>query len=247
MDLLELGVNFFVTLFALTDPVGNIPIFAAATVTATAAQRRTIALYIALFAAFFMGFFYLTGLGLLEFFGISLPAFRIAGGILLFMLGLDMTRTDFMAHFADPDADAAVPAGTAAGVEPGDTRAKRALVHAYARKRFERLIVPFGMPLLIGPGAISAVIIQAGEANKLGPQGTAVGLAAIAATGLAIMLAFWLTGPISRILGKIGMAIVVRVLGLILCALAVQFIISGIGETTHGIIRAAVANPVSAH
>ena len=247
MDLLELGVNFFVTLFALTDPVGNIPIFAAATATATAVQRRTIALYIALFAAFFMGFFYLTGLGLLEFFGISLPAFRIAGGILLFMLGLEMTRSDFMAHFADTEADTPAPTPTT-GVEPGDTRAaQRAHTHAYARRRFERLIVPFGMPLLIGPGAISAVIIQAGEASKAGPQGTAVGLAAIAATGVAIMLAFMLTGPISRVLGKIGMSIVVRVLGLILCALAVQFIISGLSETTHGLIRAAVANPVSAH
>lgn len=236
MDLLELGVNFFVTLFALTDPVGNIPIFAAATATATAAQRRTIALYIALFAAGFMALFYLSGLALLEFFGISLPAFRIAGGILLFMLGLDMTRSDFMAHFEDPDAAAVVTEG----VEPGDTRAQN---RDYARKRFERLIVPFGMPLLIGPGAISAVIIQAGNAAKVGPQGTAVGLVAIVATAAAIMVAFMLTGPISRVLGKIGMSIVVRVLGLILCALAVQFIISGLGETTYGVIRSAIASP----
>ena len=238
MDLLELGVNFFVALFALTDPIGNIPIFAAATATATAAQRRTIALYIALFAAGFMAFFYLTGLALLDFFGITLPAFRIAGGILLFMLGLDMTRSDFMAHFADPE-DTAAPKSLE-GVEPGDTRE---LTRAYARRRFERLIVPFGMPLLIGPGAISAVIIQAGDAAKLGPSGMAVGLGAIAATGVAIMAAFMLTGPISKVLGKVGMAIVVRVLGLILCALAVQFIISGLGETTYGFIRSAIANP----
>lgn len=237
MDLLELGVNFFVALFALTDPIGNIPIFAAATATASAVQRRTIALYIALFAAGFMAFFYLTGLALLDFFGITLPAFRIAGGILLFMLGLDMTRSDFMAHFADPE-DAGPP--SMEGVEPGDTRAQ---TRAYARRRFERLIVPFGMPLLIGPGAISAVIIQAGDAAKLGPSGVAVGLGAIAATGVAIMAAFMLTGPISKVLGKVGMAIVVRVLGLILCALAVQFIISGLGETTYGFIRSSIANP----
>ncbi len=237
MDLLNLGVNFFVALFALTDPIGNIPIFAAATATATAAQRRTIALYIALFAAGFLAFFYLSGLALLEFFGITLPAFRIAGGVLLFMLGLDMTRSDFMNHFADPDLGTA----TAPGVEPGDTRAA---VRAYARRRFERLIVPFGMPLLIGPGAISAVIIQAGDAARFGAQGTAVGLAAIAAAALAIMLIFALTGPISRLLGGIGMAIVVRVLGLILCALAVQFILSGIGEATQGLILPTITNPV---
>jgi multiple antibiotic resistance protein len=241
MNLLELGVNFFVALFALTDPIGNIPIFAAATATATAVQRRTIALYIALFAVGFMAFFYLTGLALLDFFGITLPAFRIAGGVLLFMLGLDMTRSDFMAHFADPD-DAGPP--SMEGVEPVATPAQtRAHTRAYARKRFERLIVPFGMPLLIGPGAISAVIIQAGDAAKLGPSGVAVGLGAIGLTGVAIMLAFMLTGTISKILGKVGMAIVVRVLGLILCALAVQFIISGLGETTYGVIRSSIANP----
>ncbi len=243
MNLLELGVNFFVALFALTDPIGNIPIFAAATATATAAQRRTIALYIALFAAGFMAFFYLTGLALLDFFGITLPAFRIAGGVLLFMLGLDMTRSDFMAHFADPD-DAGPP--SMEGVEPAPTPAQaRAQTRIYARKRFERLIVPFGMPLLIGPGAISAVIIQAGDAAKLGPSGVAVGLGAIGLTGVAIMLAFMLTGTISKILGKVGMAIVVRVLGLILCALAVQFIISGLGETTYGFIRSSIANPAA--
>lgn len=244
MNLLELGVNFFVALFALTDPIGNIPIFAAATASATPAQRRTIALYIALFAAGFMAFFYLTGLALLDFFGITLPAFRIAGGVLLFMLGLDMTRSDFMAHFAEPE-DASGPPSME-GVEPGDTRAHtRELTRAYARKRFERLIVPFGMPLLIGPGAISAVIIQAGDAAKLGVQGMAVGLGTIAATGAAIMVAFMATGPISKILGKVGMAIVVRVLGLILCALAVQFIISGLGETTYGFIRSSIANPAA--
>jgi multiple antibiotic resistance protein len=237
MNLLELGVNFFVALFALTDPIGNIPIFAAATATASPVQRRTIALYIALFATGFMAFFYLTGLGLLDFFGITLPAFRIAGGVLLFMLGLDMTRSDFMSHFADKDTGEGAPN---LAVEPGDLKAAN---RAYARKRFERLIVPFGMPLLIGPGAISAVIIQAGDAARLGPSGLAVGLGAIAATGTAIMAAFMLTGPISKLLGKVGMAIVVRVLGLILCALAVQFIISGLGETTYGVIRSSVANP----
>jgi len=241
MNLLELGVNFFVALFALTDPIGNIPIFAAATATATPAQRRTIALYIALFAAGFMAFFYLTGLALLDFFGITLPAFRIAGGVLLFMLGLDMTRSDFMAHFAEPES-AGPP--SMEGVAPAPTPAQaRADTRAYARKRFERLIVPFGMPLLIGPGAISAVIIQAGDAAKLGAPGIAVGLTTIAATGVAIMVAFMATGPISKILGKVGMAIVVRVLGLILCALAVQFIISGLGETTYGFIRSSIANP----
>lgn len=228
MNLLELGVNFFVALFALIDPIGNVPIFAAATVGATPPQRRLVAVYISGFATAFLAFFFFTGLGILEFFGISLSAFRIAGGVLLFLLGLDMSRSDFMSTFADAEAN-----------EIKDPK-------AYARKRFERLVVPFAMPLLIGPGAISTVIIQASEANRHGAAGTAVGAVAIAAVGLATLLAFLATGPITKLLGRVGMAIVVRVLGLILCAMAVQFILVGVSDATHNVITRSVAKPYAA-
>ena len=98
----EFGVNFFVAMFALIDPIGNVAVFAAATSKASPAGRRWVALYISLFSLGFLAFFYFTGLSLLRFFGISLPAFRIAGGILLLLLGLDMTRGDMTAAFADP-------------------------------------------------------------------------------------------------------------------------------------------------
>lgn len=231
MDLVQLGVNFFVALFALIDPVGNIPLFAAATSDATSAQRRQIAIYITLFSVLFLAFFHVTGLWLLRFFGISLPAFRIAGGILLFLLGLDMTRSDFLSVFA--------------GVEGGGPND----VEGYARRRFEKLLVPFAMPLLIGPGAISTVIIQAGEAqaHAHGWTGHVVGLCAIAAVGLTMLASFFMSGPISRLLGKVGMAIVVRVLGLVLCAMAVQFVLAGANESTRGLILPGVAQPYSHH
>lgn len=228
MSLAVLAVNFFVALFALIDPVGNVPIYAAATSGATSAQRRRLALYLSLFIVGFLAFFFFTGLALLQFFGISIAAFRIAGGVLLFLLGLEMTREDFLAVFAEAE-------HVAEGEPP--------TVREYARRRFERLIVPFGMPLLIGPGVISAVIIQASEVKKFGLNGVLVGLGVILAVGVATFASFALTGPITRALGKIGMAIVVRVLGLILCALAVQFIIAGIGEATQGIITPGVARP----
>src|SRR5580692_9566550 len=95
MSLADLSVNFFVALFALIDPVGNVPVFAAATVGATAAGRRLLAFYIALFSMVFLSLFFFSGLAILQFFGVSLPAFRIAGGILLFLMGLDMARNDF--------------------------------------------------------------------------------------------------------------------------------------------------------
>src|ERR1700761_1375936 len=132
MSLTDLSVNFFVALFALIDPIGNVPVFAAATVGATAAGRRRLALYISIFSTGFLALFFVSGLSILRFFGVSLEAFRIAGGILLFLLGIDMARNDFTTRFAD--------AGEAGPVSTS----------AYARARFERLVVPFAMPLLIG-------------------------------------------------------------------------------------------------
>ncbi len=225
----DLAVNFFVALFALIDPVGNIPLFAAATVGIAAAPRRRLAIYISLFAFIFLTVFYFSGVSVLQYFGISMPAFRIAGGVMLFLLGLEMARDDFTAKFE--------PAAGPAEVEAVRNPAR------YAAKHFERLIVPFGTPLLIGPGAISTVVIYAAETSRLGWSGRVGGVAAIAGVSLAVMVAFLASGVISKALGKIGMTIIVRVLGLILCALAVQFIIVGLADATGGIIRAKAAHP----
>jgi multiple antibiotic resistance protein len=229
MSQAELSVNFFVALFALIDPIGNVPVFAAATAGATSGARRRIAFYIALFVFGFTSLFLFSGLALLEFFGISMPAFRIAGGVILFMLGLDMARDDFTAKFAE-------------AAETGDVADPR----LYARKRFERLIVPFAMPLLIGPGAISTVVIYASEAERLGVAGAAWGVGVIFAIAVVTMLCFWATPLISKLLGRIGLTIVVRVLGLILCAMAVQFFIGGIADITTGVIRPEAATPYPA-
>jgi multiple antibiotic resistance protein len=230
MSLTEYAVNFFVALFALLDPIGNVPVFAAATAGALAAGRRWVAVYISLFAFLFMTFFFFSGLALLEFFGISLPAFRIAGGVILFLMGLEMARDDFTAMFAD-------------AAEGAETEGAR----AYARRRFERLVVPFAMPLLIGPGAISSVVIFASEAKRFGLQGMAAGVGVIAAVSVVTMLCFWLTPVISRLLGRIGLTIIVRVLGLILCAMAVQFIIVGVSDVARGgIIKSDVLAPYAA-
>jgi multiple antibiotic resistance protein len=229
MSLTELSVNFFVALFALIDPIGNVAVFAAATMGATTAGRRQLTVYIALFSFVFLAAIYFTGLSILQFFGVSMQAFRIAGGILLFLLGLDMARDDFTARFADETE----------GGEPLSTR-------AYARQHFERLVVPFAMPLLIGPGAISTVVIYAAEAKDFGLPGMMAGVGVIAAIAVSILISFWMTGLISRVLGKIGMTIVVRILGLILCAMAVQFIIAGIAGSTHNLVRRDAVTPYAA-
>lgn len=218
------AVNFFVALFALIDPIGMVPFFAAATLGQSGRDRAQIAALISLFALGFLAFFYFAGLSLLAFFGISLPAFRIAGGVILFIAGLDMVRGDQKQKEADAE-----------GAKPK----RRESVGA----RFERMIVPFTMPLLIGPGAISTVIIYASEGKALGLPGAAIGVAVIAGVAVCTLVAFLLTPVISRILGQVGLSIVVRVLGLILCAMAVQFLLSGFSDATRGFIRHDAAVP----
>ena len=226
MSQTEFAVNFFVALFALIDPVGIVPFFAAGTAGVSGRDRAQIALYISLFELAFLTFFYFTGLGLLAFFGISLPAFRIAGGIILLLVGLDMVRDDPSSKSAD-------------AVEGTAPKAKRESVG----RRFERMIVPFAMPLLIGPGAISTVIIYASQAKGFGLPGAAIGVGVIAGVSATTLLAFLLTPIITRLLGRIGLSIVVRVLGLILCAMAVQFILAGFSDATRGFIRHDTAAP----
>ena len=219
------AINFFVALFALIDPIGNVALFAAATPGASARERAQLALLISLVVFAFLAFFYFTGVGLLVFFGISLPAFRIAGGLILFLLGLQMARDDYLSAFADAADTGAADSAT------------------YVRRRFERMIVPFAMPLLIGPGAISTAIIYASQAKPYGFTGAMVGMGVIAAVGVSTFLSFAATPVLTRLLGKIGMTIVVRVLGLILCAMAVQFILAGLADSTIGLIRHSAAVP----
>jgi multiple antibiotic resistance protein len=235
MTLLAFYVNFFITLFALIDPIGNVPIFAAATSTQSPAARAWVSIYIAIFTAVILTLFFFAGLAILQFFGISMDAFRIAGGLLLFLMGLDMARGRFLDAFAHAD-EVKSGGDSATGVQPLGHRET-------AKKSFEKLVVPFAFPLMVGPGTISTVVIQAGAAKDFGPLGRVVGVAAILTTAAAILVTLLLSSTISRLLGRIGMVVVVRVLGLILCALSVQIIISSVSEITHNLILPSAAHP----
>jgi multiple antibiotic resistance protein len=230
-------INFFITLFALIDPIGNVPIYAAATQTQSVKSRRWLSIYISLFTALILTIFFFAGLNILKFFGISMDAFRIAGGLLLFLMGLDMARGDFIESFTQKDE-----------VRDGQAHLEvKPLGHREtAKKSFEKLVVPFAFPLMVGPGTISTVIIQAGVANDFGITGLVVGVLAIITTALAILLTLLFSNTISRIFGRVGMVVVIRVLGLILCALSVQIIISAVGEITHDIILPSAAHPYEA-
>jgi multiple antibiotic resistance protein len=224
MAWVHFALNFFVALFALIDPVGNVALFVAATAGARPRDRAEIALYVSLFVLGFLMLFFFTGLGVLQLYGVTLPAFRIAGGVILLLLGLQMVRDDFTARIA----------GAGAAGEGGS---------AYVRQRIEAMVTPFAMPLLIGPGAISTVIIYASQARAMGLAGTLAGVIAMAAVSASTLACFLASPLISRVLGKIGLTVVVRVLGMVLAALAVQFLLTGVAQSTVGLIRPEVAAP----
>jgi multiple antibiotic resistance protein len=235
MTLVAFYVNFFITLFALIDPIGNVPIFAAATQSQSKASRRLLSIYISIFTALILTVFFFAGLSILKFFGISMDAFRIAGGLILFLMGLDMARGDFLETFTHAE-EVKSGGDPATGVQP--------LGHKESAKNaFEKLVVPFAFPLMVGPGTISTVVIQAAEAQKLGIIGMATGVAAICTTAFAVLITLLFANTISRVFGRVGMVVVVRVLGLILCALSVQIIISSVSEITHNLILPSAAHP----
>ncbi|CAL4865988.1 hypothetical protein MMA231_00225 [Asticcacaulis sp. MM231] len=211
------------------------PIFAAATQSQSVRSRRLLSLYIAIFTAIILTLFFFAGLSILKFFGISMDSFRIAGGLILFLMGLDMARGDFLETFSHAE-EVKSGGDPATGVQPLGHRES-------AKKSFEKLVVPFAFPLMVGPGTISTAVIQADVAAKMGIWGTVAGVAAIFTTSAAVLVTLLFSNTISRVFGRVGMVVVVRVLGLILCALSVQIIISSVSEITHNLILPSAAHP----
>jgi multiple antibiotic resistance protein len=235
MTLIAFYVNFFITLFALIDPIGNVPIFAAATQSQSKASRRLLSIYISIFTALILTVFFFAGQSILKLFGNSMDAFRNAGGLILFLMGLDMARGDFLETFTHAE-EVKSGGDPTTGVQPLGHRES-------AKNAFEKLVVPFAFPLMVGPGTISTVVIQAAEAQKLGLIGLATGVAAICTTAAAVLVTLLFSNTISRVFGRVGMVVVVRVLGLILCALSVQIIISSVSQITHNLILPSAAHP----
>lgn len=193
----------FVTLFA-TVGVADIPfIFAALTKDNTPAERRVFATRGVLIALGILLCFAFLGNSILEVFGITIPALRTAGGILLLLIAIDMV---FARH-----------SGATSTTSEEESE---------ARQSNDISVFPLAMPLLSGPGAISAVILlTTGADNRLD-------FWMVVAAIVAIMAAAWVTLlvaiPIQRLLGITGLAVVTRVVGVLLAALAVQFIFDGV-------------------
>jgi multiple antibiotic resistance protein len=194
----------FVTLFLVIDPVGLAPLFVAMTRGRTAVERREIGLRACVIGAVVLAAFGVFGGGILSFVGISMPAFRIAGGALLFLTALDMLF---------------------------ERRTKRREGKAEAEPEgHDPSVFPLATPLIAGPGAIATMILLSGQADDPGlvdrllPQ--LVMLAVIALTFLLFLVA----GVLERLLGATGIEVVTRLLGMLLAALAVQFILDGLAD-----------------
>ncbi len=198
-------ITVFSTLFIIIDPPGLAPIFVALTQGMTQAQRRTIALRACIISAVLMMMFLFVGEAVLSFIGISMPAFRIAGGVLLFLTALEMLFQRRQARRAGNAEEGAE--------EHND----------------DPSVFPLALPLIVGPGAITTIILFAGQAQ------TAVDIITLAAVMLSVIvivfLAFLASSGIERLLGKTGLNILTRVLGMLLAALAIQFILDGIRQS----------------
>ena len=207
--MLDTLIAAFVTLLVVVDPPGVVPIFAGLTGDLSAAERRRVAVNGTLIAAGILLAFALGGEVLLGLLGIGLPAFRIAGGILLLLLSVEMVMAKHTG----------LRATTSAEETEGSQRA-------------DITVFPLAIPLIGGPGAMTSIVLLMGEAPDL--PGKAMMLGVLAAV-LAIMLAcLLLTGPVMRLLGVTGINVISRVAGIILAALAVQFIIDGVRASWPG-------------
>lgn len=199
-------VTAFVALFVVIDPIGLAPLFVALTTGLSVAQRRRIALQATLVATGILFVFSIFGDTLLTFIGISLPAFQIAGGILLFLTALDMLferrqkRREGQADEDDPDDDPSV--------------------------------FPMAIPLIAGPGSIATMILLVGQTKSTIEFFAILG---VLLAVLLLVLVMCLSAPwIERLLGKTGINVVTRLLGMLLAALSVQFVIDGIQGSGFG-------------
>ncbi len=192
------------TFFATIGPADLALVFAAITRKNTASERRTMALRGVLVAAGILLFFAIFGEPLLRLFGITLPALRVAGGILLLLISIDMV---FARHSG----------GTGTTPEEEDEAAHREDISVF----------PLAMPLIAGPGAISATILLTTGSPGFGVEWFAV-VGALTVILLLSYLAMLVAIPIQRLLGLTGLAVVSRIVGVLLAALAVQFLFDGI-------------------
>ena len=194
------------SIFFLVDPFAAIPSFLAITESAEPRRRKRMARKAAITCFIVLTSFALGGQLIFRMFGITLPAFEVAGGLILLLIGLDMLQAK-----RSPTQEAS-----------GDTEE--------AAAKEDAGIVPLGIPMLAGPGAISSVMVLVGQVPHLWQWQMGAILGAIAVTAL---VSYWVlagAGRVRRVMGETGIRILVRIMGLLLVALAMQFFVNGLTD-----------------
>jgi multiple antibiotic resistance protein len=204
-------IKIFTTLLAIVNPLGVIPIFVSLTGGMGETERRHIARTTSVAVAVVLVTATLLGKPLLNFFGVSIASFRVGGGILLLLMSIAMMQAKHTQSKQTPE-------------EAEEAEEKESIA-----------VVPIAMPLLAGPGAISTVIIYADQPF----QPLHIGL--IIAGSLVVALLTWFALkaaiPLSRMLSKTGINIATRLMGLLLAAIAVEFIAGGLAQLLPGLAR----------
>ncbi len=204
--LVRFSVLALSSIFFLVDPFAAIPSFLAITESADAARRKRMARKGALTCFIVLTSFAVGGQLIFRLFGITLPAFEIAGGMILLLIGLDMLQAK---RSATQEAH-------------GDTEE--------ATAKEDAGIVPLGIPMLAGPGAISSVMVLVGQAPSILHWQMGAILGSIAVTSL---VSYWVlagAGSVRRVMGETGIRVLVRVMGLLLVALAMQYFVNGLTD-----------------
>jgi len=202
-------VKILISLLAIIDPPGAIPMFTTLTSGLSDSDRRRVALYSSIAVGIVLIVSCLIGKQILQLFGISIMSFRIGGGILLLLMGIAMmhARQSGTRHTPEEDRE--------------------------AEEKEHVAIVPLAIPLLAGPGAISTMVIYSQEAHQLVDWAFLLGCSVVAA--VSIWVTFILAIPISKWLGTTGINVAKRIMGLILTAVAVEFIAKGLLEMFPGL------------
>jgi multiple antibiotic resistance protein len=199
----QLFLSAFITLFVVIDPPGCAPIYAGLTKGASAAQARSMAVRAVLIATAILLVFALFGEDLLGALHIELDSFRIAGGFMLFWIAFEMV------------------------FEKRTKRREERVEKLIATPEIEDVSVfPMAMPMLAGPGAIAAIMLLMNEASGL--QQSLVVLAALGAVMALMMIGLIAVAPLMRVLGDKVEAVITRLLGVLLAALAAQYVIDGL-------------------
>lgn len=200
----NLFFDAFVILLVVVDPIGLVPIFAAITHGGTLPYRRRMAVRGTVIAAIILIVFVLAGAELLRMLGITVPAFQIAGGLLLFLVAVDMV---FVRQ---------------SGIRSTTEREQRE-----AEKKDDVSVFPLAFPLIAGPGALTTVLLMSSKYSAQ-PYGVLIVLAVVVTVLLLGLVALMQSGRIMQWMGETGANVVTRMLGVLLTALAVQYVIDGV-------------------